>query len=420
MKKVIIIGGGFGGLAAAKGLANSEFDVLLLDKENHHLFQPLLYQVASAALSPGDIATPIRDVLSYAQNIRVLQAFVTDINKQYQYVMTKDNHKYYYDYLIVAIGSQPFYFNRPEWQKIAPGLKTLDDALKMRSNVLSSFEKAEKIESNLEREKYLNFVVIGGGPTGVELAGAFAEIAKKTLINDFKNFNSSDAKIYLVEGSDRVLNTFNKKLSEDAERFLTELGVEVIKSKYVTDIKDGIVMLDDRKIESKNIFWAAGNKAPKLLSLISDHCDKQGRIIVDDFLSVKNHNNIFVIGDSAHKKDSNGEILPGLAPVASQQGKYLAKYLQGKDQRPFEYLNKGTMATIGRNKAIAEFGKIKLSGFLAWFAWSFIHVLFLINFRNKIMVFGQWALSFLFFRKGVRIISNKQDRIKERLCMELD
>ena len=408
-QKVIIIGGGFAGISAAKGLGSTNFDVLVIDKSNHHLFQPLLYQVASAALSPGDIATPIREILSNYKNIEVIQSTVHLINKEKKYLEVENNQRYYFDYLVVAVGSKPQYYQNPQWREFAPGLKTLNDALKIRNQVLSSFEKAEKLDSSHDREPLLNFVVIGGGPTGVELAGAFAEIAKKTLINDFRRIKSADAKVYLIEGSERILSSFHASLSKDAEKYLLDLGVIILKGNNVEQIDRKGIIVSGEKIVTNNIVWAAGNRVTSLLKQLGKGQDQMGRVKVDKYLSISHLRNIFVLGDAAYFEGENEIPLPSLAPVASQQGKYIAKLIRGKTQKSFRYFDKGSMATIGRTKAIAEFNGIRIKGLIAWFAWCFIHILFLINFRNRFKVFIQWALAFFFFKKGVRIINSTEN-----------
>lgn len=399
-KRVIIVGGGFGGIALAKGLGNSSLDVLILDKSNHHLFQPLLYQVATAALSPGDIAIPIREIVSKYKNITVFMDEVTSINRSKKIISTKSEKEYTYDYLVLAVGARHSYFGNDQWESYAPGLKTLDDALNIRNRMLETFEMAEK-NSNGED---LNFVVVGGGPTGVEMAGALAEIAKQTLIEDFRNIDSSKAKIYLVEGQDQILGMYPKPLSLKAKKYLEDLGVEVVLNTFVENIDSETVSFGDKKIKSSNVIWAAGNQASPLLKLLKTEEDHLGRVIVESDLSIKDSDEVFVIGDAAHFKDGNGNILPGLAPVAAQQGKYLAKRILGKVDIPFQYWDKGSMATIGKAKAILKKDSIEFGGFLAWLAWCFVHILFLIDFRNKIIVFTQWAIAFIFTKRGVRII----------------
>lgn len=399
-KRVIIVGGGFGGIALAKGLGNSSLDVLILDKSNHHLFQPLLYQVATAALSPGDIAVPIREIVSEFKNITVFMDEVISIDRARKSISTKSGKEYGYDYLVLAVGARHSYFGNDQWESFAPGLKTLDDALNIRNRMLETFELAEK-NSNGED---LNFVVVGGGPTGVEMAGALAEIAKQTLIEDFRNIDSSKAKIYLVEGQDQILGMYPKPLSLKAKKYLEDLRVEVVLNTFVENIDEETVSFGNKKIKSSNVIWAAGNQASPLLKLLKTEEDHLGRAIVDSDLSIKDSDDVFVIGDAAHFKDTNGNILPGLAPVAAQQGKYLARKILGKTSEPFHYWDKGSMATIGKAKAILKKDSIEFGGFLAWLAWCFVHILFLIDFRNKIIVFTQWALAFLFTKRGVRII----------------
>jgi len=412
-KKVVIVGGGFAGINAAKELANSEFDVLLIDKENHHLFQPLLYQVASAALSPGDIAVPIREIIAKAKNIKVFQHQVENIDKDKNTITVDDGTIYNFDYLILGVGATPFYFGKKEWQEFAPGLKTLGDALEIRSRVLSSYEKAEKCKQDEEREAYLNFVVIGGGPTGVELAGAFSEIAQQTLINDFRNIDSKKANVYLIEGAKHILPVYPEKLGDKAQSYLEALGVNVITNKRVEEITADSILIDGQKIKTKNVVWAAGNKASPLLDKLKVDQDRMGRIFVEKDLSIKNYSHIFVLGDGAHFKDAKGIPLPGLAPVASQQGKFLGKLLKGHKNREFKYLDKGSMATIGKFKAVLLFRKIQMAGFFAWISWCFVHILFLIDFRNKVMVFLQWALALFFHKRGVRLITKGEGKLKD-------
>lgn len=409
-KKVVIIGGGFGGLAAAKKLANTNIDVLIIDKANHHLFQPLLYQVASAALSPGDIATPIREVVSYAKNIKVIQAEVSTIDKVKKNIVTTDDDCIQFDHLVIAIGVKPNYYNHPEWEALAPGLKSLDDALTIRNQVLSSFEKAEKEQNAINKQKLMNFVVVGGGPTGVELAGAFAEISKQTLVNDFRNINSTNAQIFLIEGGSHILASYDKKLSQKAEDYLKRLGVIILKGNHVKEITKDYICIGEKQIETENIIWAAGNKAPSILKQLDGEVDSMGRVIVNEFLLMENSKDIYVIGDAAHFKSEGGAILPGLAPVATQQGNFVGNHILGKSKNTFKYFDKGSMATIGRFKAIMELGQFKTSGLFAWLSWCFVHVFLLIDFRNKIVVFTQWAIAFFFFKRGVRIINGASSK----------
>jgi NADH dehydrogenase len=402
-KKVVIVGGGFAGIAAAKSLMNTDVDVTLIDKKNHHLFQPLLYQVASAALSPADISAPIREILSNARNVKVLLDEVVSIDKKKNLVLTSSKVSHPFDYLILAPGAKPFYYGNDSWKDFAPGLKTIEDALTIRNKMLKSFEDCERGEGG-----ELNFVIIGAGPTGVELAGAFAEIAYDILAKEFKSFNPAKAKIYLVEGGPEVLPAYSGSLSLKAKKYLEDLGVIVLTQERVKEINKNAVHTEDKIILSKNIIWAAGNKASPLLDKLEVKQDRMGRVEVEQDLSIPMHSNIYVLGDSAHLKDSQGVPLPALAPVASQQGRHVAKQIKKNQSLPFKYLDKGTMATIGNFKAVVNFHGLKISGLLAWLSWSFIHILFLIDFRNRVMVFIQWAFAFFFKRKGVRIITDRK------------
>lgn len=412
-KQIVIIGGGFAGIATAKSLANKNFNITIIDRKNHHLFQPLLYQVASAALSPADISVPIREVVSKAKNIKVVLDEVVAIDKEGKFVQGLSKNKYSYDYLIVATGSRPFYFGNDHWEKIAPGLKSLEDALSIRNKVLNSFEECERNGAS-----ELNFVIIGAGPTGVELAGAFAEIAYKILLSDYQNFDSKKAKVYLVEGGREVLPSFSGELSKMAKNYLEELGVIVITGERVEKIEKDSIHIGDREIKSNNIIWAAGNKASPLIDQLEIEQDRMGRAIVEDNLSLRNYPEIFILGDSAHFKEQNGTVLPSLAPVASQQGKHVAKQLIKKKSLPFKYLDKGSMATIGNFKAVMNFHGVKIHGALAWLSWCFIHILFLIDFRNRFMVFTQWAFMFIFNKKGVRIITDRESTQSKILKQE--
>ena len=402
-KKVVIVGGGFGGIAAAKSLANTDFDVVLIDKKNHHLFQPLLYQVASAALSPADISAPIREILSDAKNIKVLLDEVVEIDKISKFVLTSSKVSHPFDYLILAPGAKPFYYGNDNWKDFAPGLKTIEDALTIRNKMLKSFEENER-----NGESELNFVIIGAGPTGVELAGAFAEIAYDILEKEFKSFDPKKTNIYLLEGGKDVLPAYKGLLSEKAKGYLEELGVKVLTESRVEDIQNDRVIVGGEHIISKNIIWAAGNKASPLLDKLKVKQDRMGRIEVNSDLSIPLYSNIYVLGDGANFKDKNGLTLPALAPDASQQGRHVAEQIKSSLSIPFKYLDKGTMATIGDFKAVMDFHGIKAAGLIAWLAWSFIHILFLIDFRNRVMVFIQWAFAFFFRRKGVRIITDRK------------
>jgi NADH dehydrogenase len=411
-KKVIILGAGFGGLTVAKNLGDTEFDVTLIDKTNHHLFQPLLYQVATAALSPSDIAVPIRSLLSGYKNIKVIMDEVVSIDKINRSVMLKNSNSILqFDYLVFAVGARHSYFGKNDWEVIAPGLKTLTDALIIREKIIEALELAEKENNNELMKKYLTFVIVGGGPTGVELAGAIAEIAKETMIKDYKNFKPEDTKVILIEAADRILPSFDKKLSEQAKEDLAQMGVEVRLNTKVENINEEGVFTNNGFIPSKTIIWAAGNQASPLLKSLDAELDRAGRVIVNKDCSLPNHPEIFVIGDAAHFEDENGNILPGVAQVAIQQGKFVSEIIKNdipSDKRPkFKYTDKGTMATIGKAKAVAEIKGFKLTGLLAWLTWCFVHVFFLIGFRNRFRVMIEWIWYYITRKHGTRLIVGK-------------
>jgi NADH dehydrogenase len=411
-KKIVIIGGGFGGLSAAQEFGNFDADITVIDKTNHHVFQPLLYQVATAALSPADIAEPIRSVLRKYKNMTVVMDEVIDIDRTNGEAITKD-FKYPFDYLIVAIGSRHSYYGKDEWGKYAPGLKTLNDALNIRERILSSLEKAEKLNNPDEAKKYLTYVIVGGGPTGVEMAGAIAEIVSISMMKDFRNINSGMTKIYLVEGEPRVLTTYPPDLSDRAAKDLESLGVEIIFNQRVTGVDDKGVKIGDRFIETKNIIWAAGNTIPALIRTLKTEYDRAGRVFVKPDLSLKDDPNIFVIGDAAVLKGKNGNLMPAIAPTAMQEGRYVAKIImEGKDadlREPFKYFDKGTMATIGRARAVSVIGNLKFGGYFAWLLWGFVHILYLISFRNKFRVMAEWVWDYVTFRRGIRLITGHPD-----------
>ena len=407
MKRIVIIGAGFGGLTAAKELAEKNFNITVIDKTNHHLFQPLLYQVATAALSPADIAIPIRSIFSKNKNVEVLLGDVKSIDKENRKVFF-NGLEIDFDYLIIATGSRHSYFGRDEWEKFAPGLKTLNDALKIRETILLSLEAAEKEKNSVKRQKYLNFVIIGGGPTGVELAGAISEIVNQSIIPDFRNIDASMTKVYMIEALPNILSSYPESLSNRAQEDLKNLQVELILNEKVTDINENGVKVGDRFIETKNILWAAGNQTLPLIKTLGTETDRLGRVIVRENLSINEDNNIFIIGDAASVKNEKGEYLPAIAPVAIQQGKYIAKIISedlvGKQNKKFVYRDRGTMATIGKAKAVAVIKGFKLSGLIAWLAWSFIHILFLISFRNKLRVMSEWIWHYITNRPGIRLI----------------
>lgn len=406
--KVVIIGGGFGGLNAAKGLKKAKLDVLLIDKTNHHLFQPLLYQVATAALSPGEIATPIREILRNQENTSVIMGDVVNIDKNARKITFANGDTTDYDYLVISTGARHSYFGNDKWEPFAPGLKTMSDALKIREQILISFEKAERLNRISEAEKYLNFVIIGGGPTGVEMAGAIAEIAYKTMFKNFRRIRPEKSKIFLIEALPNILPVYPVKLAKRAEQDLEKMGVRVLTGKKVTEINEEGVRFDGEFIPCLNIIWAAGNQASPLLKTLGVPLDRAGRVLVDPYLNIPDHPEIFVIGDAACCLGKDGKPLPGIAPTAIQQGKYIAKILCkeiAKEKRsPFKYFDKGSMATIGKSKAIAMLGKLQFAGFLAWAAWCFIHIVYLIGFRNRIGVMIEWFYCFITGQRGVRLI----------------
>lgn len=407
--KVVIVGGGFAGLRVAKALKKSDHDVLLIDKTNHHLFQPLLYEVATAALSPGEIATPIREILRNQQNTTVLMGDVVRVDKENKAVILKNGELISYDYLVLAVGARHSYFGNDGWEPHAPGLKTLSDALKIREHILLSFEIAERLESDADVSKYLNFVLIGGGPTGVEMAGAIAEIANKTMFKNFRRIKPENAKIYLIEALPHILPVYPEKLSEHARKDLEKLGVHVITGKKVTNITAEGVQVEEMFIPSQNVIWAAGNQASPLLKTLDLPLDRQGRAIVTPDLSLPGYPEIFVIGDASHAIGKEGKPLPGVAPTAIQQGSYVARIIKQKipfeKRHPFKYLDKGSMATIGKSKAIAMVGKFQFTGFPAWFAWCFVHILYLIGFRNRLGVLIEWVWCILSGQRGARLIN---------------
>ncbi len=411
-KKVVIVGGGFGGLTAAKRLKKSKHNILLIDRTNHHVFQPLLYQVATAALSPGDIAVPIRSVFHNSKNVEIIMSEAVSVNTGERYLNLKSG-KIFYDYLILAPGASHSYFGNNNWEDNAPGLKTLNDALLIRENILRSLEEAELTNDKTKREKFLTYVVIGGGPTGVEMAGSIAEIAKQTMMKDFTNIKADETKVVLVEAADRLLTAYPEKLSEAARKDLEEMGVIVKTAAKVTDVKTDEVILGKESIKTSNIIWAAGNEASPLLKSIDCELDRAGRVVVDSDLTVKGHDNIFIIGDAAHVNNENGELLPGIAPVAMQQGRYaaeiIAREVPKQKRKPFKYFDKGTMATIGRARAIAKIRRFEFSGFFAWFLWSFIHIFFLITFRNRFRVMAEWIWYYFTSRRGVRLITGRRN-----------
>ena len=416
--RVVIIGGGFGGLNAAKALRNAPVKVTLIDKRNLHLFQPLLYQVATGGLSPADIASPIRAILRKNKNTRTIMAEVRDIDIESQKVFMDDNRVADYDSLIVAAGSRNHYFGHDDWSRFAPGLKTIEEALEIRRRILSAFEKAELAEDDNTRRQLLTFVIVGGGPTGVELAGTVGEITRYTISREYRSFDPKTARIILVEGQNRILPAFDQKLSAIATKSLEELGVEVLSGSTVTSIdRNSITLIVNDKtetIESDTVLWAAGVKASALGRIIAKNnlscLDSSDRVIVDNQLSLPGHANVFVIGDLANYSHQTGQPLPGLAPVAMQQGKYVAKLikarLKNKTVQPFRYVDKGNLATIGRSRAVGQIGNLKVSGLFAWLIWLFVHLMYLVGFENRLLVFIQWAWNYFTWNRSARIITN--------------
>jgi NADH:quinone reductase (non-electrogenic) len=412
--RIVIVGAGFGGLTAAHGLAGADADVTVIDRRNYHLFQPLLYQVATAGLSPAQIASPIRGILRRARNEHVLLGRVTGVDKQRRVVRAGDR-EVPYDYLVVATGAQHSYFGHDDWERVAPGLKKIDDATFIRRRILTAFELAEQASDEATRRRFLTFVVIGAGPTGVEMAGAIAELAHVALRHDFRSINPRDARIVLVEAGPRVLPAFPEVLSRSALRSLERLHVEVRLGHAVSHCDEQGVVMGEQRLEAGTIIWAAGVMASSAGKWLDAERDRVGRVRVGPDLSLRGHPEIFVIGDTASAVDAQGRPLPGLAPVAKQQGAYVARLLRAKlkgaaPPRPFRYRDYGTLATIGRRAAVADFGWIKLDGTLAWLLWGLVHVSFLIGFRNRLVVMLDWVWSYITFQSGARLITGTESQ----------
>ena len=417
--RIVIVGGGFGGLYAAKGLARSQASVTLVDRRNFHLFQPLLYQVATGGLSPGEIASPLRHVL-HSRNTSVWLAEVTDIEVAAHKLILGDR-QLPYDTLVLAAGAENFYFGHDKWEPVAPGLKSIEDATEMRRRILSAFEAAEMEPDTQKRRAWLTFVLIGGGPTGVELAGALSEIANDTLKHDFRSIDPRESQILLFEGGDRILAAFPPSLSEAAERSLIKLGVRPRTKAMATGIDaDGVTVRIDgaeQRIASKTVLWAAGVKPSPLGAMLRARAgvqlDRAGRVIVEPDLSVPGHPEILVIGDMASLNGKDGQPLPGVAPVAMQQGRYVAKLiekrLRGEKPEPFRYWDKGNLATIGRKAAVADLGVVRFSGFFAWVAWLLIHLLYLVGFQNRFLVLSKWVYDYITRNRGARLITGVKE-----------
>jgi NADH dehydrogenase len=404
--RVAIVGGGFGGLYAARKLASAPVSVTLIDRRNFHLFQPLLYQVATGGLSPGEIASPLRAVLSRQRNAEVLMGEAMDLDVEGRRVLLRDG-EVAYDQLIVATGATHHYFGNDQWAALAPGLKTIEDATEIRRRVLLAFERAERETDPAARRALLNFVIVGGGATGVELAGALGEISNDTLRHDFRHINPAEAGILLIEGADRVLPAFPPELSAKAEKQLIALGVRTRDSARVTNIGKS------ERIVARTVLWAAGVRASRLGQVLAERAgatlDRAGRVCVAPDLSIPGHPEIHVIGDLANFSHQTGAPLPGVAPVAMQQGRYVAgligRRLRGETVAPFHYFNKGNLATIGRNRAVADFGFLRIAGFAAWFLWVFVHLMYLVEFENRLLVFVEWLYNYITRNRGARLIT---------------
>lgn len=413
--KVVVVGGGFGGLSTVRALKNAPVDLVLLDRTNHHLFQPLLYQVASAGLSPAEIAWPIRTILRKQKNASVLMVAVTRVdlpNKTVWFDDGDEERSIAYDYLVLAAGARTTYFGHDEWGKYAVGLKDLDDAVEIRRRVLLAFEAAERSSDPEERRKLLTFAVIGGGPTGVEMAGALAELSRFVLARDFRDINPRATRVTLIEAGDRILASFPPDLSESALRQLKELDVEVLLNTKVTNVDDRGVHLGDRLLETSTVVWGAGVGATPLTATLGVELDRAKRVVVEPDCSIPGFKEAFAIGDMAAYLHDGGAPLPGVSPVAMQQGQFVADAIagdmKGKGRGKFSYFDKGSMATIGRSRAIAMAGRFRMSGLLAWGAWLAVHLWFLVGFRNRFAVFFNWAWSYFTYQRGARIITGRR------------
>jgi len=410
VKEVVVVGAGFGGLQAVKKLAkHDELKITLIDRANHHLFQPLLYQVATAVLSPADIAIPARSLIDNYQNVTVIMSNVTDIDKEKRIIFFNDR-ALKYDYLILAMGAKTSYFGHNDWEKYTVGLKNLTDALKVRKKILFSFEDAENYPENAER--LLKYIIIGGGPTGVELAGSIAELSHNIIKKDFRKIDTSKAEVTLIEGGPRLLASFDESLSEYARKSLEERGVKVFLNTRVNNIEEGKVFTEGKEFDASTIIWAAGVEAVPFTKTLGVPVDRAGRVIVNQFSSLDAYPEIFVIGDMA-AFTQDGHLLPGVSPVAMQQGRYVARTIVNdinkKERKPFRYIDKGSMATIGRKDAVAEIGKLRYKGFFGWLSWLGLHIFYLVGFKNKISILLTWMWSYLTFGAGARVIQSPID-----------
>ena len=406
---MVIVGAGFGGLYATRALKRTAVQITVVDRRNHHLFQPLLYQVATAGLSPGEIAYPIRAALRRQKNAQALLAEVTGVDLAARKLHFKDGGGIAYDYLILATGATDSYFGHDDWQPWALGLKSLEEALDIRRRILLAFERAERETDPARRQELLTFVLVGAGPTGVELAGAIAEIARHVMAEDFRSIDPRESRIILLEGGSRVLPAFPPELSAKAEAALTKMGVEVRTSSLVTAISRDAVMVGEHAIPTATTIWSAGVRASPLVKMLGVPVDRGGRVLVASDLTIPGHPEVFVIGDAAALLDGAGKPLPGVAPVAIQQGRHVARNIvraaQGKPLDPFHYFNKGNLATIGRAAGVADFGRLRLSGFVAWVTWLLVHIFFLIGFRNRLVVMFDWTWSYFFYGRAARLIT---------------
>jgi NADH:quinone reductase (non-electrogenic) len=408
---VVVLGGGFAGLYAAKALRDAPVRVTVVDRRNHHLFQPMLYQVATAGLNPSDIASPIRSILRHSKNTEVLLAEAANVDVAGRQVKFTDGASLHYDYLLVATGARHSYFGHDRWEPLAPGLKSLEDALEIRRRVLLAFERAERETDPVRRHAYLTFVVVGGGPTGVEMAGAVAEIRRYALRRDFRHIDPGEATVMLLEGGPRLLTSYPPSLSEEAKLELRKLGVEVRTETLVTDIRPGSVAAAGWIIPTQTVIWAAGNTASPLLKTLGTPLDRAGRAIVEPDCTIPGHPEVFVLGDAAVFNHQGERELPGICPVAIQMGQYAARTIEGdlagRLRRAFAYWDRGQLAVIGRGQAVADIWKLHFGGFLAWLIWIFVHIFFLIGFRNRVLVLLEWAYSYVTYSRGARLITEE-------------
>lgn len=417
-QRVVILGGGFGGLYAARALKSHDIQVTLIDRRNFHLFQPLLYQVATGELSPADVAFPLRAIFSSQKNVRVILAEATGLDVAGKRLLLDDGTAEPYDQLIVATGARNFYFGNDQWEALAPGLKSLEEATRIRHRILYAFEAAERTADREEHLAWLTFVIVGAGPTGVELAGAIGEIAHDTLRSDFRRTRPEEARILLIDGANRVLTPFDPSLSAHAEQALIKLGVRSLLGARVVGVeKEGVRIVTERGeelIRARTVLWAAGVSASSFASVLAEATgaqrDRGGRILVDDHCRIPGHPAIFVVGDLAALNGADGKPLPGVAPVAMQQGRYVAKVISGKEPGAFRYRDKGSLAVIGRASAVAQFPALKAHGLIAWLLWLFIHLMYLVGFQNRLIVFIRWAFNYFTYNRGARLITGSEPR----------